>query len=97
MFVKNPIHGVKKVLERCVRVIILKFQNMGPIYFKIVQNKLFTIEFRLITFKDIGFFCWEHLKKCGVQEEIVVSDLIWLMLGCLILFPERYNWKKYYQ
>ena len=38
-------HGVKEVLERCISIVNLKFQNMGPIYCKINKNKLFIIEF----------------------------------------------------
>ena len=36
--------------------VILKFQNIGLIYCKIVKNELFTIEITSITFKDVGFF-----------------------------------------
>ena len=56
MLVEVSTHGVKKVLKRCINIVILKFQNMRPIYRKIVKNKLFTIEFRPITFKDVRVF-----------------------------------------
>ena len=36
--------------------VILKFQNIGLIYCKIVKNELFTIEITSITFKDFGIF-----------------------------------------
>ena len=76
----------KKILERCISINILKFQNMGPIYCKIVKNELFTI-----AFKDVGFFVGIIWKNVGCNKKLWLSDLIWLILGCLRLFPERYN------
>ena len=71
MLVENSTHGVKKVLERCIGIVILKFKNMGPIYCKIVKNEIFTIKFRPITFKMLDFFLrafekmWCALRNCG--------------------------------
>ena len=42
------------------------------------------------------FSCLEHLKKCEEQWEMVnvVNDLKLLLLSFLILYLERYYWKK---
>ena len=82
MLVKNCTHGVKKVLERCISIVILKFQNIGPIYCKIVKNELFMIKYRPITFKDVGFLLgafekmWGAIRSCGKCSDMVYVRLL---------------------
>ena len=70
MLVKNFTHGVKKVLERCISIVILKFQNMGAIYCKIVKDELFMTEFRRISFKKVVFFVESISKNVGCNKNL---------------------------
>ena len=78
-----------KVLERCISIVILKFQNMGPINCKIVKNEMFKIEFRPITSKDVGFFVGSIWKKMrgAIRNYGKWSDMVGVRL------PETISWE----
>ena len=81
MLVNDFTHGVKDVLERCISIVILKFQNMGLIYCKIINNELFTIEFWPIPFKNVGLLLgvfgkiWGAIKNWGKRSDMVDVSL----------------------
>ena len=97
MFIKVISHRVNFFLKWCINVVILKFYSVRSAYRGSSFEQILYDSILINHIQIYWFFLLEHLKKYGVQWETTVSDLTWLLLNCLILFLERYNWKKYYQ
>ena len=74
-------HGA---FARCISIVILKFQNIAPIYCKIIKNELFTIEFWRILFRIVDIYIYIYIYICG---------RIWRVLELLHTkkYLERFN------